>query len=731
MKKLILTACGTTIAAMALFAGSDRIDITRADGTTFSVMTDAIRTITVGKDATATAEDGYSTVTLTAWSGEVRTARIADLTALDYVPYNRTDLFQISFGRDEHSHVQLLDCRNNDGIMDPTKPDDWRAAVADEQPHFWALHDKGYSSTYTITGDYTGTDYTATPGFVFESKADDNLLGVDCLTFLMPFEPVTMTSVSTINTTYDGAPFLGTYRGYELAPGADSRLTVLREAPLTMEFRGNATYVVKTTDANAFDILDLYTWDEEKNAFAYVPYDGPKQNEVDVEIKTGVSGRFVNDGYLFADFNSILHDTPENTRHYFAGRDGFTYTLASADAAGFRQLMEAAPADGAPFYYYLESYATKRTPVSLQFLSGTTIGAPCEAYAVADGEKIFKYRLVSGGEPEFILRGSEAGTYTGEGDDLVLDGFGNATSGSLTGTYTIDGGRVTVSIGGETETYLVDAGTHTYTHVVAAEWTGSDVYTCDEVLGAYMGGTENRDNSVRILIDQNVNGTPNPGTAAVIVTIARHDGFGTIDAIASSGKYTYDPAAGTLTIANVYAGTSATTSGRRNIVLCVNDDLTALWFDSAAGDRLYSASRDGSYVVTGPDNTFRCEKPSVPALAAGYSASLRASMFGMDLEAETTLTLDAASGKATLVSTAMGSPLLNATVDYTLDGTTLTLKGVEVGDGGGLGVNTDADITFTLQPDGTLLGEGIYYSSNISFAAIAIDFASVPFAPAE
>lgn len=132
-----------------------------------------------------------------------------------------------------------------------------------------------------MRGQYTGKIYTDDPNFIFWSDKDSNLLGLDSYSFDMPFEPVVINANSEELTTYEGKPFLGTYTGAIISTG-DRRLTHKAAVSLNAEFKANGTYVMKSTDSNNFDFLDLYTWNEENNSFEYVPYSGPLLNEIDL-----------------------------------------------------------------------------------------------------------------------------------------------------------------------------------------------------------------------------------------------------------------------------------------------------------------------------------------------------------------------------------------------------------------------------------------------------------------
>lgn len=74
-------------------------------------------------------------------------------------------------------------------------------------------------------------------------------------------------------------------------------------------------------------------------------------------------------------------------------------------------------------------------------------------------------------------------------------------------------------------------------------------------------------------------------------------------------------------------GTSATASGRRNIVLKVSDDLLSMWIDDTDEDRVYGTGRDGSYLLTGTTNTLTAPAPAIE-LTAKYTGKPNMSAFG-------------------------------------------------------------------------------------------------------
>lgn len=708
MKKLSLFVAVMSMASVSLYSASDRMDIFTPDGSFVSVMTDDIERIAVVGDRS----EGYHSVEVTLANGEVITGKIADMKELLYRRADNTTVFEIAREDAPNARVVMLDCRNNDGVIDPTMPEDWRASEADGIPHFQIKTDKGYESAFKIVGQYTGKTYTDNENFVFVSDKDDNLLGIDCLAFLMPFEPVTMTAQSDILHTYDGQAFLGNYSGTLIAT-ENGRMSVNPARTFSIEMRGNGTYTFTSTDEMEFDVLDLYVYNAEKGSFAYVPYEGPLLNEIDLEVKYGADGRFVDGDFAFVDIHSVIEDKPENTRHYFVGKSDHNIVIADADDNGFRRLLEVAPASGTKQWFWIENYGYLLTPVVMNFGEGSSIGEDgAVGYAMVDGENIFRYQKDAGKEPVFTMRGDEYGSYDGLGGDLDLDGFGNATWGADFGLdYEIEGGLVTITdLSGITHIFVIDKADMTYTELTSTPWDGPLNYISEEATGSLRGEEETFGHYVRIAIDQNFDGSSNPGYCAVEVNLHRGDGMSDVTAIASGGKYIYDAEGGRIIITNVLYGTDATSSARHNLILRIADDKQSLWFDDSRSDKVYGSGCDGSYILAGQTNAIAAEV-TVPevTLAPSYSGNLKMSAFGSESDAATTVTFDVDLQKASISTTAMGAQLLNSSnLDYELtDDGRVILKQVEVGDPNLFGYGTThEDLTFILGEDGNLIGVG-------------------------
>lgn len=746
MKKFLLSAFVATAASVAGYAANDRIDFYDAEGNFVSVMTDDIESMKVTRANGGSAADGYSILSITTPYG-TREYIIAELPQILYTPLDDMLPHEIGHIDAENSTWVLWNAKNNGpqndpdgpGVIDPTKPHDWRGAEYGYTVLFDTRVQKGYSDSYTITGRYTGNVYSENPTFVFISEPNNNLLGVRAFAYHMPFEPVDMVLSSKELTTYAGAEFLGDYTGCQITVGA-SRLAHKASKKFSIHMDANTTFSIKTTDSDKFDFLDLYTYDEDTNTFSYVPYDGDLKNEIDLEIKFGGSGRFLGDDLVLVSVNDILTDKPENTRRYLASRKNADFTIASADEFNQTMLVQVAPTDGSETrYFYFEKYTAKMTEVTMDFESGNNIGQTCRGYIMDGGTAVARYELTAGSSPIFTMRGAEYGEYNGANGKLYLDGFGKLTLGSQEGTYEINGGVLFATIAGQVTMLVVDRDARTYSEMTGDEWTGPKSYSSENLLGSYMGKDVTGGNIMTVALDRDLMGNDSPGNAAVTIKIARGDGMTNnyINAASTIGSYVYNKETNTIIITNLYLGTSPTTSARRNLVMRVSADKQSIWMDDSAEDRIYSTDRSNSYVLTGQQNSLYAPAPE-PAgeLAESYTSTPTLSMYGSTKESVGTLTFDGAQGQATIkvvVSIGTEAVVLDSTVDYTFDGTTVVLKGVAVNSPNSWSLNPMyVDITYTLNADGTLTTtENEIYALNDMIPFAVIDLSSSPFVPAE
>jgi len=129
--------------------------------------------------------------------------------------------------------------------------------------------------------------------------------------------------------------------------------------------------------------------------------------------------------------------------------------------------------------------------------------------------------------------------------------------------------------------------------------------------------------------------------------------------------------------------------------------------------------------------------PGAVKLASAYHGSFpltQVSMWGggetpAGVNLDLSLTIDSESGTATLTGYAMDIKALDTSVEYTLDGVTLTLNSAVVGDGQ-YGTKS-TDIAFTVENDGSLSGDNQYFCSNSATATYRFDLSDGKMLPEE
>ena len=735
MKKYqILAATMACAATFAIFAASDRMDVYNRAGQFSSHMVEDIKHLKLGK---AAGEEGYSTLIVTTPTGTTE-HKIDDLSEIQYTALDENLAHEITTVDAPNAKVRLLDWRNNTDVwgeaqIDPTKPADWRGCWYDGIPHYQVDTDKGFASEIVITGKYTGKVYTDTPGFVWWSTSSSNLLGANCYAFSMPFEPVEIKAISEEKTTYEGAPILGTFTGYQLTTKAN-RIAAPAEATLEMEIKANGTYVLTTTDSNEYDILDDYSWDEQKNTFAYIPYEGELRNEIDVDAPYGITGKFNGNDILYGTIHNIVVDKYENTVRYFIVRGEADVNIASMDDDNRNILVEYIPAEGEARYFIYEAIVDYPQEVTMTFQSGKNIGEACAAMCYQNGENLFKYEYSGSGEPKFINRGKEAGTYKGEGEDLVLDGYGLCTLGDAEGTYTIEGGVANVVINDNSTIYVVDFSAKTYAEMTSDEWDGEESYSLNEATGKYGNQEEAAIHTMSVAFDQDLRGNSMPGYAAIKTDFVSTGGLRTTGGIADICKYIYNEKAGTVTVTNVLAGTSASTSGKRNLTFVVSADKQSMYLDDSKEDRIYGIGRDGSYWLTGEVNTLLAPEkepelePAAVDLFDNYSGSALLKPQGMSLEmsCNVEITIDAEAEKASFkVSDGNLNYIDMPEAEYLMTGYTLYIKDVpvfEIAKEGTGYVPTTKDFEFTVSEDATTLTSTEFFTYYSTYMTVDIDF---------
>ena len=713
----------------------ERLDAKRADSTFVSFMVDDIDRIVYQKANAG--DEGYSVAIVVPFVGDPTPLPLSEFVVLQYEPIGKA-YQEIAREFDEHAPLVMLDCINNNNTISNEKPVDWTAQRPYGKVHFVVRNEPGYESTYEVVGQYTGKVYTDNAGFVFWEAPEDNHLGQDALTFFMPNEPVTIRVVSKELTTYEGYPFVGKYTGFGVTSG-NGLLAKTDAAPFSLELKANTSCHVSSTDAMAYSFVDVYTYEDGAGGFKHYVEELAEDEEPDLSFRDqpayGVNGTFFTNDFIFCDIHDYNNDKHENTRYYLICKNPCDYVCAQRDASAYMALMEATDKyTGAKHWFFLSNYGINTYRATVDFVSGTTIGDPCEAFVTYNGTVQYKYVLADGGDPQFIAKGKEAGTFLAAdatGYDIKLDGFGTATIEGKEYPYTVESTVVTVTLADGTHVYTIDIVGGTYTEVVSSDWNGAASYSNDHLEGRYLEESATLRNTASIVLDKNLVGTAKPGYAAITVNVYR--GYDYISAVSDCQKYIFDANAKTLTITNVLQGDGEGGNHRANLVFQLSDDLQKMWL---AGDdtKIYATSYAGSYVSITQDNPLEAPVIVIVPLEDHYTAKLTATYYDSPVETTGELFIDqdasgnAKEGYATLKITAMGSDVISSCVPYTYDNNVLTLKGVTVGDGN-YGTTT-ADIVFNVTPDGRVQGTGTYYGTNMTTAFMQVDLASDDFVPA-
>lgn len=430
-----------------------------------------------------------------------------------------------------------------------------------------------------IKGKITGNGYNA----VYANHEGYGL----CYGFQMPAEPLDITISAREENIYDGKPFVKSYDAFWLKVRTSSLIYSEKDPTMEYELMKNTTYRISSTDDNSFSGLGFYSFDESANKFAY-DYDKMKANLETQKTVAGLEGRY-GDEISFVSVVNIAEPIPDNTRYYIAAGDGLVSDFISASANGNLILMSFMYDGKQRYYLYDHNDGMSLTKVDVEFETGSTI-ADSDASAVVekDGQPVLRYS-VEDGKPVLATKGSEAGTYTGDKGDLVLDGFGGATLGGVEGKYTVDGNVVRFVDGSQTETVVtIDKSAKTYSVISGEEgWTGPSNFELTTDTGQGLV------NEVKITLVLN-----SDKTASIRAYFTSGGSFGgPEDLINDKQAYVYDAAAGTLTVTNVYQGTGGgvwDNPVRKDIVFNVSGDKKSLEFTV---DALYSTATNRKYVV--------------------------------------------------------------------------------------------------------------------------------------
>lgn len=474
---------------------------------------------------------------------------------------------------DDNCVIYMLDCINNQGTAD-----EFCSQKEGFPVHFIYKWDLGFDVICTITGKESGKDYT---GDIFWSLAADNHLYQDCWAFLMPGEPVVIKAVSTERNTYEGADFVGEYKGYWVTLG-ENNIYSSSEPSLKMELCKNEAYFVSSTDTHAYDFSGLYTVNNSTIA------GNREESRGDYVLR----GQLLEDDYAFAIIDYILHDNVDNRRFYLTGKEDFDFRCAT-DKSGNRYLLEAESA-GKKSWYFIERDNQSIRKAEVSFTSGSSLDDACEAMVdVVGGIEFnrtdrFIYTYENGGVPVFTYSGKEAGTYTSDkGETLELDGFGYATYNGVAGTYTIEAGLVTFTDAEGTQTKF-NINMNDKTFVVIAENTGLvlDPRYSTTTAWIHVEGTDSETGMVTIVFDADYGGkTVKEGYAFIQINYME---MGTVkEMIGASSPYYIDAENRTVTISNVLQGNGGWGTVKKDIVLNISDDCKTLTFADAY---IYSTS---------------------------------------------------------------------------------------------------------------------------------------------
>ncbi len=456
---------------------------------------------------------------------------------------------------------------------DPNYPEIWCSAP-DRHVGFHFNVELGYEfteETPEVTGNESGdVQYTFW-------NPDGTLNGYPyypCWTFAMPNEPVTVKVHATEKTTYADKEFTGDYKGYQIATPGEQMIT--GASTLELNLNANASYKVTSTDANLLNFRGEYIMDENNKRFAYDAeriYD-PSIDNTDISMFShGLSGQMLEDGDLFILATDLVHDFGENTRFYYASKEECAYTCASRDVYGTYCLLEVIKANGTK-YYLFDSYNNKLNNAEVEFISGTTIGSDAEALISVNGVVVYKYNYTTGNAPVFTGSDEMNGTYTGPNGDLTLNGFGRATIGGQTGSYTLNSNKtlVNVTIDGVESIYVLSASSKSYVVFDPTAWEGPKEFSA--ITTGTVGGVP-CNARITVYVGTDLQGKSTPGQGAIKAEI---DGAGNWQSIvASTSAFIYNPIEQTLKFEKILTKTSPAQSGNYSaITFSVSEDLQTL-----------------------------------------------------------------------------------------------------------------------------------------------------------
>lgn len=189
MKKLAVSCSLGAAALCSVLAqgdapkGSDRLDMLSPDGKIVgAVMADSVKEMKFRR-----AVGGYDKIRVYLRNGSERQFPLKDVANVARVPYNAETEFSVSCDADYHSFLRSSPSGKAGEAMMFDSSD-------------WYTHGKIH-----IIGDYTGTDYSATPGFIRLDAMPDCYCAA-WYSFIMPFEPITIRQREYYPELYNGIP---------------------------------------------------------------------------------------------------------------------------------------------------------------------------------------------------------------------------------------------------------------------------------------------------------------------------------------------------------------------------------------------------------------------------------------------------------------------------------------------------------------------------------------------
>ena len=562
MKKTLLSIL-MLAGTLAAHADNERLVLTYADGQRVGITLSYLQDLTYShEDTNGTNGYGYLSMLATMNSGKVNRITLEDLVSVDFLAEFQNVMgvtyYEVQRQHGENAEVVMLNCINNNFVdgyaITDQRGTNWTGQRYGERGFFLIDSPKGFDNTFTITGLDTGRRYNAT--WLLQNDTE-NPCGQSCWAFTMPKEPIRIVASATEETIYEGYDWLGTYSGFPLFP-ADNLSYTPKVPTVELTLKGNATYLFAGSVPESISAYGEYTYDFDRNTMKYVP----KPDDADLTAPTGQDEYAATVQFVATPFstdaeqapldlglvrtNNLTHDTPDNNRRFIVFRGANTdvhYTCAAKDDYNGRatQYLVELTKGSEKAWMHFTDYGAHYNFATLDFSEGTTIADACTAVVSIDGEKQFKFTAEADGKnPQFLPLDP----------DPTPDGPGEP-----------------------------------------ADWTGPKTYTA-KATGTLDGASASA--NVTVLLDQNYNGSSNPGHAVLRANV------GGKELVGSGGDFKYYPADKSIVIYHVLMGNDlGWQTDYYDVTLRLSDDLQTLTIDTPDG-YLYG-SRTNTSIKVGPD----------------------------------------------------------------------------------------------------------------------------------